>query len=225
MTCRRLHGPHVRLDLHQCVGRLHPCRDRGMLHAGFDLVNAIFPGRTFGAGMPQAFICAPPPLKRPCMSMRHALIIIITLIFVGCASEADYRAPAGHPANSDHSDPTPLTAADPFAVEARPIEQAPSGSGDMHQHDHAHGPAEQDAPRDADASHDPSTVCPVTGAELGSMGEPVDVTIGGRRVRVCCPECVATVKADPDKYLPSGDAASAERDAQDGDAAHHEGGH
>lgn len=43
--------------------------------------------------------------------------------------------------------------------------------------------------------------CPVTGAELGSMGPPVPVTVGGQTIYVCCQGCVAKVQRNPDTYL------------------------
>lgn len=43
--------------------------------------------------------------------------------------------------------------------------------------------------------------CPVTGAKLGSMGEPVDRVVGGTLVRLCCPGCDAMLAANPAKYL------------------------
>ena len=43
--------------------------------------------------------------------------------------------------------------------------------------------------------------CPVTGAELGSMGPPVAVEIGGRTVWTCCDACPPKVKANPAKFL------------------------
>lgn len=43
--------------------------------------------------------------------------------------------------------------------------------------------------------------CPVSGAKLGSMGEPVDIVIANRLVRLCCKECVAAARKDPAKVL------------------------
>ena len=43
-------------------------------------------------------------------------------------------------------------------------------------------------------------VCPVTGEELGSMGEPIPVMAKGQRIFVCCRSCVAAVKRNPDEY-------------------------
>ena len=43
--------------------------------------------------------------------------------------------------------------------------------------------------------------CPVTDKPLGSMGDPVAVHVGDKRVFVCCEGCVATVKANPDQYI------------------------
>lgn len=43
--------------------------------------------------------------------------------------------------------------------------------------------------------------CPVTGARLGSMGDPVPVTVGGKVVYVCCAGCVNKLLGDPERYL------------------------
>lgn len=50
--------------------------------------------------------------------------------------------------------------------------------------------------------------CPVTGEELGSMGQPVPVNVRGQTVYVCCRGCAAKAQADPDKTLA---AVAAER--------------
>lgn len=44
-------------------------------------------------------------------------------------------------------------------------------------------------------------LCPVTGAELGSMGPPIPVTVVGRTIYVCCQSCVAAVQRNPQEYL------------------------
>ncbi len=44
-------------------------------------------------------------------------------------------------------------------------------------------------------------LCPVMGEPLGSMGDPVPVTVGGETLFVCCRGCVKKVKADPAKYF------------------------
>ena len=54
----------------------------------------------------------------------------------------------------------------------------------------------------------PLETCPVSGEPLKSDdGEPVDVVVGTRLVRVCCKNCIKKVKAQPAKYLPKVDAA------------------
>jgi Cu(I)/Ag(I) efflux system membrane fusion protein len=45
------------------------------------------------------------------------------------------------------------------------------------------------------------TICPVTGAKLGSMGDPVLAEVGGQKVWTCCPACPPKLKAEPAKYL------------------------
>ncbi len=44
-------------------------------------------------------------------------------------------------------------------------------------------------------------VCPVTGAKLGSMGDPVKVVVKGQTVFLCCAHCEDAIKKDPDTYL------------------------
>jgi Cu(I)/Ag(I) efflux system membrane fusion protein len=44
-------------------------------------------------------------------------------------------------------------------------------------------------------------VCPVTGAKLGSMGDPILVEVDGRKVWTCCSACPPKLKANPAKYL------------------------
>jgi YHS domain-containing protein len=57
----------------------------------------------------------------------------------------------------------------------------------------------------------PLATCPVTGAELGSMGEPVVKVYDGREFRFCCASCPPKAEADPDKYLKEINEAIAEQ--------------
>lgn len=76
----------------------------------------------------------------------------------------------------------------------------------------------QDAPAGQDAEAKPQemevepytvTTCPVSGEALGSMGEPVEVTIQERLVKLCCKGCTKKLEAEPQKYLDVIDAALA----------------
>lgn len=49
--------------------------------------------------------------------------------------------------------------------------------------------------------------CPVSGEELGSMGDPVTLIVEGREVKLCCNGCVKKMKADPAKYFATADKA------------------
>ena len=42
--------------------------------------------------------------------------------------------------------------------------------------------------------------CPVSGEELGSMGEPVVVMHDGKEVKLCCDSCLPKFNAYPAKY-------------------------
>ena len=44
-------------------------------------------------------------------------------------------------------------------------------------------------------------ICPVTEADLDSMGGPIPVEVAGQRVFICCKGCEKALKADPEKYL------------------------
>jgi hypothetical protein len=44
-------------------------------------------------------------------------------------------------------------------------------------------------------------VCPVTGAALGSMGDPIKVLVGGQPLYLCCKGCLGKVQGDPEAYL------------------------
>jgi Cu(I)/Ag(I) efflux system membrane fusion protein len=64
----------------------------------------------------------------------------------------------------------------------------------------ASGPADG-AVRLASMTAAEQKVCPVTGAKLGSMGEPVPVEIDSKKIWTCCDACPPKLKADPKKYL------------------------
>lgn len=53
----------------------------------------------------------------------------------------------------------------------------------------------------------PLAKCPVSGEELGSMGDPIEFVSGTRLIRLCCKGCVKGVQKDPAKALAAIDAA------------------
>jgi hypothetical protein len=55
----------------------------------------------------------------------------------------------------------------------------------------------------------PLRVCPVSGKELGSMGEPYNHVHEARLVRFCCDGCIEDFDKDPAMYLAKIDAAAA----------------
>ncbi len=52
----------------------------------------------------------------------------------------------------------------------------------------------------------PLTTCPVTGAKLGSMGDPVSITHEGRDIKYCCAGCDKKFKENADEYIAKIDA-------------------
>ena len=63
--------------------------------------------------------------------------------------------------------------------------------------------------------HYPLTPCPVTGAELGSMGEPLEIVVGNRLVKLCCAGCEGKVRANPEPVIEKLDAAVIEQQSAD----------
>lgn len=53
----------------------------------------------------------------------------------------------------------------------------------------------------------PLTTCPVSKEHLGGMGDPVDVVVAGRLVRLCCNGCKKDLFKDPLKFIATIDAA------------------
>jgi hypothetical protein len=47
----------------------------------------------------------------------------------------------------------------------------------------------------------PLETCIVSGAQLGSMGDPVVLVYAGQEVKLCCAGCVPAFTADPETYL------------------------
>ncbi len=56
----------------------------------------------------------------------------------------------------------------------------------------------------------PLDVCVVSGAKLGSMGEPYEYKHDGRRILLCCAGCVRAIENNPEKYLKKLDEAAKE---------------
>lgn len=47
----------------------------------------------------------------------------------------------------------------------------------------------------------PTKECVVSGEPLGAMGDPIDMVVAGRLVRLCCKGCVDKLNADPAGYV------------------------
>lgn len=47
----------------------------------------------------------------------------------------------------------------------------------------------------------PLNICLVSGAELGTMGDPIVIVYEGQEIKFCCAHCKPTFEKDPEKYL------------------------
>jgi len=55
--------------------------------------------------------------------------------------------------------------------------------------------------------HYPLTTCPISGEELGGMGEAINIVYAGRLVKLCCNMCVPKFEANPMPTIEKIDAA------------------
>jgi YHS domain-containing protein len=62
----------------------------------------------------------------------------------------------------------------------------------------------------------PLETCPVSGQKLGSMGDPVDMVIANRLLRLCCGGCKGKLMANPAEVLGQVDVAWQASDAKPG---------
>lgn len=53
----------------------------------------------------------------------------------------------------------------------------------------------------------PLDKCAVSGEALGSMGDPIDLVVEGKLVRLCCKGCAKPVRKDPAKFVAKVDEA------------------
>lgn len=64
-----------------------------------------------------------------------------------------------------------------------------------------------EAAKEAQREDYPMDVCPISGEELGSMGDPVELVLAGRLIKLCCAGCLGQVEAKPWEVLAKVDAA------------------
>ena len=69
----------------------------------------------------------------------------------------------------------------------------------------------------------PLKTCPVSKEDLGGMGEPVNVVVAGRLVRLCCNGCKKDLMKDPLKYIAAVDAAKKDAKPADAGSPKHDG--
>ncbi len=71
----------------------------------------------------------------------------------------------------------------------------------MDGHEHAGKHGTHSATKADSGKGYPLDTCVVSGAKLGSMGDPVIHIYKGQEIKLCCKGCLDTVKNNPEKYL------------------------
>lgn len=61
-------------------------------------------------------------------------------------------------------------------------------------------PPAQAEPATAEADY-PLEVCVVSGEKLGSMGDPIEVTVQDHTFKLCCASCEDELRENPDKFI------------------------
>jgi len=131
---------------------------------------------------------------------------VLLAAMAGCAGRSDWPLPAGHAGRSDA--PTAPYNAGPDVLQSldrsidSPLHDDPTQPRSPDEGDHSIAVVHSDQASTGNGSAYPLETCVVTGAPLGSMGEPVVYVHEGLEVRFCCAGCVSTFEADPEKYLP-----------------------
>ncbi|MCA9394547.1 MAG: YHS domain-containing protein [Candidatus Omnitrophica bacterium] len=74
---------------------------------------------------------------------------------------------------------------------------------------HASGAAHQDKAGLVDVGN---KICPVSGEEIGAMGEGVDVEYNGKIYHLCCKMCEKDFKKNPEKYSAIAEAEASHED-------------
>jgi YHS domain-containing protein len=143
------------------------------------------------------------------ITMCFALLAGLMLLAASC----DKSAKATDSANSGDPAVNTIAASDMNMQD----ENAEAGTNEPAGHDHGAEAAGTDMDMQADAdvtkSTSPATghpyplsTCPISGEELGSMGDPIHLASGGRDVALCCKGCIKKFEAEPAKYFAEIDA-------------------
>ena len=164
-----------------------------------------------------------PSLRFPRVPFAAAVLVAMTLSAATSSAEPAQDADATDRAQADAS----AYVGDPYPLATCPVSGEPLGDNPVpHVHDGRHllfatadhveafkaDPGKYLADVDAklietQREHYPLDTCPVSGQALGSMGEPVEMVVGNRLVKLCCGGCVGKAEADPEAVIAKLDAA------------------
>jgi hypothetical protein len=70
------------------------------------------------------------------------------------------------------------------------------------------------AVKEKQAADYPLETCVVSGEKLGSMGDPIEVVVGNRLVKLCCAGCEKALEKDPAKHIGTVDKARSAKTSQ-----------
>ncbi|MCB1221390.1 MAG: hypothetical protein H7A35_00770 [Planctomycetales bacterium] len=148
---------------------------------------------------------------------RNAIMIAVSVLCaVLLASGCDKASKAGESADSNTPQTIPASEQHGSAASSEGHEHADADGHHMDMHgDMDHGTDVTKSTSPAVGSPYALASCPVSGEELGSMGDPIHYNYQGRDIEFCCQSCVPKFEADPAKYIAEIDARMIEQQMAD----------
>jgi hypothetical protein len=134
-------------------------------------------------------------MRRIGLYFSIAAIVLLGVGFYGCSNTETETTPAKTPAsNSGEHDEKDHAHGDEHKEHG---DEAESGETAMQKMEKGLAKLSEEDRASAMKQH----MCPVSGEMLGTMGEPVKVTVKDQDVWICCDGCKKDLLADPDRYL------------------------
>lgn len=126
-------------------------------------------------------------MRRTVSYLTLLLIAVVGLSFYGCSNSPSSNTPETPAANSEKHDEHDGHDHDSDSSGGDAMAKMEKGLAKLSEADRA----------SAMKQH----VCPVSGEMLGTMGEPIKVTVKDQEVWICCNSCKEDLMANPDEFL------------------------
>lgn len=113
--------------------------------------------------------------------IRHVQYLVVALVLAACAKDEKLPHPGPPVETAERANPSAVPPETVVRAVATPVADSGLSATDLA----------------ALRAEYPMTTCPICGNDLGAKGDPVEVLVQGRLVRLCSDGCVAKVEEDP----------------------------